>query len=74
MMQELYIADMRRTLKVNELVEQFNVLEAKSVISWVEKQPKLAFFLGLLVLAIVVPEIRDPIFQYTLKQISIGLP
>src|SRR5262245_55651776 len=51
MMSELYIADMRRTLKTNELVEQFETLRHKNLVSWIEEHPKLSYFILLLFIA-----------------------
>jgi len=74
MMQELYIADMRRTLKMNELVEQFEVLRHKSLVSWIEDHKKFSLFLVLNFLALIVPEIRQPILRYALAQIGVQIP
>lgn len=74
MMQELYVSDMRRTLKVNELVEQFEIIHNKTLISWIEARPKVALFLSLIAMALVVDEIRQPILRYALSQVGVHLP
>jgi hypothetical protein len=74
MMQELYVSDMRRTLKVNELVEQMNIIQHKSLISWIELRPKLALFIALVILSLIVDEIRQPIMVYAFSQIGIKIP
>jgi hypothetical protein len=74
MMQRLYVADTHRTLKVNELVEQFNLIQNKNVMSWIEERPKLALFVSLVMMALVVDEIRGPIMKFALSQIGIDVP
>lgn len=74
MMSELYVADMRRTLKVNELVEQMEVLRHKSLIAWIEDRPKFSLFMALVILALVVDEFRVPILRFALAKIGVVLP
>ncbi len=74
MMGELYMSDVRRTLKVNEIVEQINLIQNKSVVAWIEARPKLALFLSLVIMSLIVPEIRDPILHYALSQIGVTMP
>jgi len=74
MMGELYVADMRRTLKMNEVVEQLEVMRHKSLIAWIEDHKKTALFLLLIFFALVLPEIRLPILRYAFGLIGVQLP
>ena len=74
MMSELYVADMRRTLKTNELVEQFEMIRHKNLVTWIEDHPKLSYFLLLVFVALIVDEIRLPIVRLILAKIGIPLP
>lgn len=74
MMSELYIADMRRTLKTNELVEQFETLRRKNLIGWIEANQKLAYLIFLAFVALIVDEIRVPIVRLIIAKIGIPLP
>jgi len=74
MMQELYLADMRRTLKMNELVEQFEILRHKSFIAWIEEHKKFSLFIVLTFFSIIIPEIRLPILRYAFGLIGVQLP
>ncbi len=74
MTQDIYISDIRKTMKINEVVEQVNIIQNKSVITWIEARPKLALFLSLLIMSLIVPEIRDPILRYALSQIGVTFP
>lgn len=74
MMSELYVADMRRTLKTNELVEQFEMIRHKNLVTWIEDHPKLSYFLLLVFVALIVDEIRLPIVRLIMAKIGIPLP
>lgn len=72
MMSEIYISEMQRTLKINEIVEQFNVLSNKSVVTFVETYPKFSLFLALVIIAWVTDEIRAPIIKLILNKLGIS--
>jgi hypothetical protein len=74
MMSELYISDMRRTLKVNELVEQFEILRHKNLISWIEDHKKLSLALMLLFFSFMADEIRVPLVRFALSYIGVSFP
>ena len=73
-MQEVYKSDVERTNKVNEIVEQFETLRAKSLMVFAEKYPKLSLFLILLIFAWTTDEIRGPIIRALFASVHIQLP
>lgn len=74
MMSELYVNDMRRTLKVNELVEQFEILRHKNLIAWIEDHKKLSLFLLLLFFSVMADEIRVPLVRFAFSYIGVNFP
>jgi hypothetical protein len=72
MMAELYQAELQRTLKINELVEQFEIMKSQNMLSWAQAHPKTAWFLGILILSIIVDEIRVPLLRIALGYLGIS--
>jgi hypothetical protein len=74
MMSELYIADFKRNLKINQVIEQLEILQNKTIIYWIEQNKKTAWLFTMLFIGLVVDEIRVPVFQAIFKWIGIPLP
>lgn len=74
MMRDIYISDAQKTLKVNEIVEQFEILRNKSITVWIQDHPKAFLFLMTLAFAWVTDEIRAPLIRQALNYLGINLP
>lgn len=74
LMSETYVADVQRTMKVNEITEQFEILRSKNVVIWIEERPKLALALTLLFFGWTTDELRIPLLREALSRIGISLP
>jgi hypothetical protein len=73
-MQEIHSADVQRTLKINEIVEQFETLRNKSLMIFSEKYPKLSLLIILLIFAWITDEIRAPVIRALFSTWNINLP